>query len=156
MIEPLLGKAIEKKGNIWTIKLGDEQIEYSKEFKFFITTKLSKPHYSPEVCVKVTMLNFMVTEEGLTDQMLNIVVNHEDPNSMRKFNDAIVKRAANNRKKAELEDKILNQISTSEVDILDDDVLYEALDESKAQVKQIDQQNKESEMTMELIRNIKD
>jgi len=24
MIEPLLGKAIEKKGNIWTIKLGDE------------------------------------------------------------------------------------------------------------------------------------
>jgi len=51
---------------------------------------------------------------------------------MRKFNDAIVKRAANNRKKAELEDKILNQISTSEVDILDDDVLYEALDESKA------------------------
>lgn len=32
MIEPLLGKQIEKKGNIWTIKLGDEQIEYSKDF----------------------------------------------------------------------------------------------------------------------------
>jgi len=24
MMEPLLGKSIEKKGNIWTIKLGDE------------------------------------------------------------------------------------------------------------------------------------
>lgn len=67
MMEPLLGKQIEKKGNSLMIKLGDEQIEYQKEFKLFITTKLSKPHYSPEVCVKVTMLNFMVTEEGLTD-----------------------------------------------------------------------------------------
>jgi dynein heavy chain, axonemal len=58
IIEPLLGKQIEKKGNMWTIKIGDEQIEYSRDFKFYVTTKLSKPHFSPEVCVKVTMLNF--------------------------------------------------------------------------------------------------
>jgi len=90
------------------IKLGDEQIEYAKEFKFYITTKLSKPHYSPEVCVKVTMLNFMVTEEGLTDQMLNMVVTHEEPNKMKAYNDAIVKKAANKKKMNELEDKILN------------------------------------------------
>jgi len=67
MIEPLLGKLIEKKGNMWTIKLGDEIIPYQKEFKFYVTTKLSKPHFAPEVCVKVTMLNFMVTEDGLLD-----------------------------------------------------------------------------------------
>lgn len=139
MIDPLLGKQIEKKGNTLMIKLGDEQIEYSRDFKFYITTKLSKPHYSPEVCVKVTMLNFMVTEEGLTDQMLNMVVTHEEPNRMKAYNDAIVKKAANKKKMNELEDRILNQISTSEVDILEDDVLYQALDESKAQVKQIEQ-----------------
>jgi dynein heavy chain len=108
MMEPLLGKQIEKKGNSLMIKLGDEQIEYAKEFKFYITTKLSKPHYSPEVCVKVTMLNFMVTEEGLTDQMLNMVVTHEEPNKMKAYNDAIVKKAANKKKMNELEDKILN------------------------------------------------
>jgi dynein heavy chain len=43
---------------MWTIKLGDEQIEYSKDFQFYVTTKLAKPHFAPEVCVKVTMLNF--------------------------------------------------------------------------------------------------
>jgi len=74
MVEPLLGKQVEKKGSIWTIKLGDENIEYARDFRFYVTTKLSRPHFSPEVCVKVTMLNFMVTEEGLKDQMLNIVV----------------------------------------------------------------------------------
>jgi len=40
--------------------------------------------------------------------MLNIVVTHEDPNNMKKFNDAIIKKAANSKKKADLEDKILN------------------------------------------------
>lgn len=132
IIEPLMGKQIEKKGNMWTIRIGEEQIEYSREFKFYITTKLSKPHFSPEVCVKVTMLNFQVTEVGLEDQMLNIVVTHEDPNNMKKRNDAIIKKADNMIKKSNLEDKILNQIATSEVDILEDDVLIETLDESKA------------------------
>ena len=121
-----------------------------------MTTKLSKPHYSPEVCVKVTMLNFMVTEEGLMDQMLNIVVTHEDPNNMKKRNEAIIRRAANERKKAELEDKILNQIASSGDDILEDDVLMGTLDESKAQFKQIEQQMKESEVTMQHIENIRE
>jgi ABC-type polysaccharide transport system permease subunit len=49
-------------------------------------TKLSKPHFAPEICVKVTMLNFMVTEDGLLDQMLNIVVKFEDPKNMEKRN----------------------------------------------------------------------
>jgi hypothetical protein len=73
-----------------------------------------------------------VTEVGLEDQMLNIVVTHEDPNNMKKRNDAIIKKADNMIKKSALEDKILNQIATSEVDILEDDVLIETLDESKA------------------------
>jgi hypothetical protein len=67
--------------------------------------------------------------------MLNIVVKHEDPKNMDKFNQAIVTSAINARKKAELEDKILNQISQSDVDILEDDVLLITLDDSKAQCK---------------------
>jgi hypothetical protein len=51
---------------------------------------------------------------------------------MKKRNEAIIKKADNMIKKSALEDKILNQIATSEVDILEDDVLIETLDESKA------------------------
>jgi dynein heavy chain len=77
LLEPVLSKNIVKQRNNWAIKLGEKMIDYSKDFRFYITTKLSKPHYLPEVCVKVSMLNFMVTEEGLHDQMLNQVVKHE-------------------------------------------------------------------------------
>lgn len=54
------------------IRLGDATIEYSDQFRFYITTKLRNPHYLPEVSVKVTLLNFMITPAGLSDQMLGI------------------------------------------------------------------------------------
>lgn len=66
-IEPLLQKQIVKKGNNMTLKLGDAIIEYSKDFKFYLTTKLRNPHYLPEVSTKVTLINFMITFEGLSD-----------------------------------------------------------------------------------------
>lgn len=86
-MEPILAKNIIKSRNSWSIKLGDKAIDYAKDFRFYITTKLPKPHFSPETCVKVTMLNFMVTESGLTDQMLNMVVYFEDENKMKKKNE---------------------------------------------------------------------
>lgn len=60
-------------------RFGDSTIEYSESFRFYITTKLRNPHYLPEVAVKVTLLNFMITPEGLEDQLLGIVVQQERP-----------------------------------------------------------------------------
>lgn len=59
------------------IRLGETIIEYSSDFKFFITTKLRNPHYMPELATKVSLLNFMITPEGLEDQLLGIVVAKE-------------------------------------------------------------------------------
>ena len=139
MLEPLLGKQIEKKGAAMYIRIGDSPVEYSSDFRFYVTTKLSRPHYSPEVCVKVTMLNFMVTVDGLEDQMLSIVVKHEEPQRYEKRNQCIIQKADNERRVMELQDKILNQIASSSDNILEDDELVVTLDESKEQCKQIEQ-----------------
>ena len=53
MLEPLLLKQTFKQGGTISIKLGDSTIEYSPEFKFYMTTKLRNPHYLPETAVKV-------------------------------------------------------------------------------------------------------
>ena len=45
--------------------------------RFYITTKLRNPHYLPELQVKVALLNFMITPEGLEDQLLGFVVAKE-------------------------------------------------------------------------------
>ena len=59
------------------IRLGESVIEYSRDFRFYITTKLRNPHYLPELATKVSLLNFMITPEGLEDQLLGIVVAKE-------------------------------------------------------------------------------
>ena len=69
VLEPLLLKQTFKQGGVNYIYLGENIIEYSSEFRFYITTRLRNPHYLPEVAVKVTLLNFMITLEGLQDQV---------------------------------------------------------------------------------------
>jgi dynein heavy chain len=39
-----------------------------------MTTKMRNPHYTPEVAVKVSLLNFFVTPGGLEDQLLGVTV----------------------------------------------------------------------------------
>lgn len=41
-----------KQGGMPCIRLGDATVEYSSDFKFYMTTKLRNPHYLPEVAVK--------------------------------------------------------------------------------------------------------
>lgn len=64
-------------GGVKCLRLGESVIEYSDDFRFYITTKLRNPHYLPELSTKVTLLNFMITPEGLQDQLLGIVVAKE-------------------------------------------------------------------------------
>jgi dynein heavy chain len=78
-LEPLLIKNLVKVSGQWAIRLGDTMVTYNNDFKFFITTKLANPHYLPEICIKVCIINFTVTPEGLEDQLLVDVVKFEQP-----------------------------------------------------------------------------
>lgn len=46
-------------------------------FRFYLTTKLANPNYSPEVCARVSVIDFTVTQRGLEDQLLSLVIANE-------------------------------------------------------------------------------
>ena len=46
------------------IRLGDKEVEYNPDFRFYITTKLGNPHYAPEISTKACIVNFAVKEQG--------------------------------------------------------------------------------------------
>ena len=48
-------------------------------FKLYLQTKLQNPHYKPETAAQCTIINFIVTENGLEDQLLALVVKSEKP-----------------------------------------------------------------------------
>lgn len=85
----------------------------------------------PEIAVKVTLVNFMITSEGLNDQLLGIVVARERPELEDEKNKLILQGAANKKKLKELEDQILTVLSTSEGNILEDESAIQVLNSSK-------------------------
>lgn len=97
ILEPVLGQQTFKQGGAMCLKLGDAVVEFNKDFRFYITTKLRNPHYLPEIAVKVTLVNFMITRVGLADQLLGITVAKERPDLESEKNQLIVQTAENKR-----------------------------------------------------------
>ena len=77
---------------------------------------------------QVTLLNFMITPLGLEDQLLGIVAAKEKPELEEKKNELIIESAKNKKQLKEIEDKILEVLSTSEGNILEDETAIEVPD----------------------------
>jgi dynein heavy chain len=124
------------------IKLGDIIIEYSRDFRFYITTKLRNPHYLPEISTKVNLLNFMITLEGLEDQLLGIVVAKERPELEEERQALIIQQSQNAKALKNVEDKILHTLSASDINILEDETAIQTLDSAKLIADDINKKQK--------------
>jgi dynein heavy chain len=49
VIQPVYARAVIKKGKSKYIKMGDKELTLSPNFNLFLHTKLSNPHYAPEI-----------------------------------------------------------------------------------------------------------
>lgn len=61
-LEPVLLKQVYKQQGRTLLRLGDGDIDYDPNFKFYITTKLPNPHYAPELCIKVNNMGPILTQ----------------------------------------------------------------------------------------------
>nr|WAW84833.1 axonemal dynein heavy chain reconstructed 1 [Halisarca dujardinii] len=137
LLEPVLLKQTFRQGGVDYIRLGENMIEYSPDFRLYITTRLRNPHYLPETSVKVCLLNFMITPLGLEDQLLGIVVAKERPDLQEKKNQLILESAENKKQLKEIEDKILQVLSSSQGNILEDETAINVLSSSKVLSEEI-------------------
>jgi dynein heavy chain len=139
-LDPILSKAVIKKAGRYIIKLGDKEVEYNPDFRLYLTTKLANPRYAPEIFAKATIVNFAVKEKGLEDQLLGIVVRREKPELEEQKNTLVSNMAAAKRRLTELEDEILQLLSTAQGSLLDDEKLVNALQSSKSIAEEVTQQ----------------
>ena len=146
-IDPVLTKSIVKVGNRSVIKLGDKEIDYSEDFRFFITTKLGNPHYTPEVSTKVTLVNFSVKLEGLEAQLLGEVVRQEEPELEAQKAELVVKVAEGKNALVALENSILKSLAEATGSLLEDEALVDTLQVSKKTSEDVIHQLKISEET---------
>ncbi|XP_045894232.1 dynein axonemal heavy chain 6-like [Micropterus dolomieu] len=155
-LEPILTKQTFVAGGRTLIRLGDSDIDYDKNFRFYMTTKMANPHYLPEVCIKVTIINFTVTKTGLEDQLLSDVVRLESPHLEEQRNELIVRINADRNQLKNIEDRILKLLFTSEGNILDNEELVQTLQESKVTSETIKHRLEEAEATELMINSARE
>lgn len=69
-LEPVLLKACYTVQGQLYLNLNNKEVEYNSNFRLYITTRLKNPHYIPEILTKITLINFMITPQGLENQLL--------------------------------------------------------------------------------------
>lgn len=114
ILDPLLSRQFVKKGKNFTVKLGSEDVELSPSFKLYLQTKLINPHYKPETAAQCTIINFIVTESGLEDQLLAMVVKVEKPDLEQQKEDLVTKQNEYMITLAELESSLLKSLSDAD------------------------------------------
>jgi len=151
-LEPLLLKSTFKQGGQMVIRLGDSTIEYHQDFRFYITTKYRNPHYLPEISVKVTLVNMMITIDGLVDQVLGIAVAKERPDLEEEKARLTTEGAENARQLAEVENKIIEVLGSSEGSILESETAIDVITNAKELSNEINRKQaiaKKTEITID-------
>ena len=81
--------------------------------------------------MQTTLVNFCVTEKGLEDQLLALVVEHERPDLQEQAQALVAQLGEFTITLVGLEDNLLTRLAAAQGDILEDIELIENLEETK-------------------------
>lgn len=151
VLAPVIARTVSKRGGSKIMKLGDKELIYNANFKLLLHTKLSNPHFPPEIQAECTIINFAVTEDGLEDQLLSLVVKLERPDLASNKENLIKQQNEYKIKLKELEEGLLKSLSEAEGDILENIELVENLEESKRVSTDITEKSEIAKITFDKI-----
>ncbi|XP_036143732.1 dynein heavy chain 8, axonemal [Monomorium pharaonis] len=158
-IDPVLDNLLEKNfikiGTSFKVKLGDKEVDISKDFRLYITTKLPNPFYTPEIFAHTSIIDFTVTMKGLEDQLLGRVILSEREELETEKKQLIADVTANNRKIKELETNLLHKLGTVQGSLIEDVELMSVLNTTKQTAAEINRKlniAKETELKIDVAR----
>jgi len=126
------------------------------KFRLFITTRLSNPHYTPEISTKVNVVNFIVVESGLEEQCLGIVVRIESPQLEVQKNEKLTAITKGKEEILKLEDQILARLADESINLLEDEELVQQLAASKETSDRVKSELESAEQNMRRIDDMRE
>lgn len=154
VLNSVLNKEVQKAGGRILIRVGDQDIDYSEAFVLYMITRDPNAAFTPDLCSRVTFVNFTVTPSSLQNQCLNIFLKEERPEIDKKRNDIIKLQGEFRVKLRQLEDKLLNELTVSEGNILTNDALIRTLDTLQNEAKEVAKEVAQADETMKEVEKV--
>jgi dynein heavy chain len=152
ILDPILRNEVIHSGGYKYMTVGSTLVGWNKDFKIYLISNLSNPHYTPDLLTKVILLDFTITAEGLKEQMQSLVCKIEEPKDEDEKNKITIDNNENKAKLKEYENQILSLLNNSSSDsFVESDVLIISLTESKSISEDIETRIAQSRLTEEKI-----
>lgn len=119
------------------IQCQNKLIDFDDNFRLYITTCLPNPHYTPGLASKISLLDFTVTGQGLHQKVLSTIVAEERFDLQERKENFITENAKNIELLYKFESNILEVLSSSEGNILEDENAINILSTSKIMSEEI-------------------
>lgn len=147
-VEPLLYSLLRKdlvsQGPRFVVQLGDKTIDYNESFRLFLATRNPLPEIPPDAASIITKVNFTTTRAGLTSQLLAATIQNEKPELEQRKTELLKTEEDMKVQLSNLEDSLLQELATAEGNILENKVLLESLNQTKAKSSTITESLSES------------
>lgn len=137
VLNSVLNKEVQKAGGRILIRVGDQEIDYSDKFILYMHTRDPNAFFTPDLCSRVTFVNFTVTPSSLQNQCLQILLKEERPEIDKKRNDIIKLQGEFRVKLRNLEDQLLNELNQSEGNLLQNNKLIHTLETLQKEAQEV-------------------
>ena len=135
ILDPILEKQLVKKGRNYKISIGGVLTDYNPNFKLFLTCRLGNPKFSPELSAKTTIIDFTVTQIGLEQQLLSVVLSKKQRILEESLFNLMKEVTKNKKDLKKLDELLLQKLTTSKKNLIEDIELIEILNNTKTQAK---------------------
>ncbi|KAG7090771.1 Cytoplasmic dynein 1 heavy chain 1 [Marasmius oreades] len=154
ILNAVLNKEIRRTGGRVLIRLGSQDIDFSPSFTMFLSTRDPSVEFSPDICSRVTFVNFTMTRSSLQSQSLDQVLKVERPDTDRKRTDLMKIQGEFRLRLRTLEKLLLQALNESRGNILDDDKVIETLETLKREAAEITRKVEETDVVMREVEQV--
>ncbi len=140
VLNPILNKEITRTGGRALIRIGTEDVDYSPKFRIILTTKNPAANLTPDICSRVTLINFTVTPASLQSQSLSLILRTDKPEIEQQRINLLKLQGEQQVRLRDLEEQMLSKISAVEGSILDDDKVVDGMEFLMKEGSQVEEQ----------------